>query len=169
MRYINPFLGAVRLVLGTAAKMSNVTMGDPHLKDLRKDLSRVYCLTVYVPLSGRTEGAVSIRFTRAVAFGLYKALTTVTPRTVDANVIDAVQELASMIVGNAKAKFPELGTSIGAPRVVRADPLTVQPVLVLPFDCGHGRFLIETKLAAAGAAGTAAPPTTTSPPARAAA
>jgi hypothetical protein len=100
-----------------------------------------------------------MRFTAPVVFGLVKALTGESPTKLDADCLDAMAEFANMVVGNAKREFPGGGVTISTPKVLLTDPLTQPPVLVMPFDCDAGRFLIETRLVT-----TAPPPEAPAPP-----
>jgi chemotaxis protein CheX len=146
VRYINPFLSAVGLVFRTMADMT-VNMGKPYLKDMQKDMRFIYTVAATIELQGSTTGIVSMRFCRPVVLVLVKALTGELPKDIDDNCLDALGEVANMVVGNAKKDFPLSGTTIGTPKVVRTDPLEDPPILVMPFDCSAGRFLIEARLA----------------------
>ena len=145
VRYINPFLSAVGLVFRTMAEMS-VAMGKPYIKSPEHELAYVYTVAATIELTVTTDGIVSMRFCRPVVMALVKALTGEMPKEMDAACMDALGEVANMVVGNAKKDFPLGGTSISTPKVVMADPLDEPPILVMPFDCSAGRFLLEARL-----------------------
>lgn len=145
VRYINPFLTAVGLVFQTTAEMS-VGMGSPYLKHTRKDPADVFCVAAIIELKGVTEGIVAMRFSKPVVKALVKALTGEAPPTINADCLDALGEVANMVVGNAKANFPLAGTTISTPKVSLTDPLDKPPVLVMPFESAAGKFLIEVHL-----------------------
>jgi hypothetical protein len=101
-------------------------------------------------LKGATEGMVSMRFCEPVVSSLVKALTGALPAEVDSDCLDALGEIANMVVGNAKREFPLGGTSISTPKVGMSDPMVMPPVLVMPFRCSAGRFLVEFRLMTGG-------------------
>jgi chemotaxis protein CheX len=147
VRYINPFLTAVGLVFKTTAEMS-VGMGSPYLKHTRQDLQDVFCVAAIIELTGVTEGTVAMRFSKPVVKALVKSLTGESPPTMNADCLDALGEVANMVVGNAKANFPLAGTTISTPKVSLTDPLDKPPVLVMPFESAAGKVLIEVHLSA---------------------
>lgn len=145
VRFINPFLTAVGLVFRTTADMS-VSLGKPRLK-LPNDCSgRIYTVSAMIELSGNVQGVVSLRFCVPVIMALVKAMTGETPQQIDADCLDALGEVANMVVGNAKKDFPLGEVTISTPKVAVTDPLDAPPVLVLPFECAAGRFLIEARI-----------------------
>jgi len=161
VRYINPFLTSVGLVFRTMADMS-VAMGQPYVKDLTQRLQCIYTVAATIELRGATTGIVAMRFCKPVVFALVKALTGEMPTRIDSDCLDALGEITNMVVGNAKQAFPLGQTWIGTPKVfVRTDPLDAPPILVMPFDCSSGRFLIEARLSAGvqNTVATQTPPT----------
>jgi chemotaxis protein CheX len=145
VRFINPFLASVELVLRTMARMS-VTPGKPRLKTMRAVGDRAFGVSALIELSGGVTGAVCMRFGPEFVASLVEAITGTSPRQIDADCLDALGEIANMVVGNAKKDFPIENTSIGTPKVGLADPLGEPPVLVMPFETAHGSFLVEARL-----------------------
>jgi chemotaxis protein CheX len=145
VRFINPFLAAVGLVLRTMADMS-VSIGKPHLKSMRSAADRKYGISALIQLTGSVQGAVCMRFCPEVVMALVKSMTGAAPKQIDDGCLDALGEIASMVVGNAKKEFPLGDTSISTPKVTMSDPLEDPPVLVLPFECTSGQFLIEARI-----------------------
>ncbi len=132
----------------------DVEMGPPRLKDRPTGRSRAFNVFVAIDLSGSTEGTVVLRFPNTVALALIAGLTGEDARELDAGGYDALGEIANMVVGNAKKDFPHALARMSTPRVGTEDVLKRPPVLVLPFETGRGRFLVEVKLRA----GPPAPP-----------
>ncbi|HUB24020.1 MAG TPA: chemotaxis protein CheX [Tepidisphaeraceae bacterium] len=149
VRFINPFLSAVGLVLRTMADMS-VAVGKPHLKTMRANADRIYTVSALIELSGSVKGAVCMRFSPAVVSALVKSFSGAAPKQIDDDCLDAIGEIANMVVGNARKDFPIGNTTMSLPKVSIGDPLEDPPVLVLPFECACGRFLIEARIKTVG-------------------
>lgn len=145
VQYINPFLTATVEVFKTMADLS-VTMGKVHIKDMSKNQDNIYVASATIELTGSTTGQVSLRFSKSMIMTLVGAMTGESPKGLDADCMDALGEVANVVTGNAKKSFPQSGVTISTPKVTQADAMTQGPVLVLPFDCAAGRFLVEVKL-----------------------
>lgn len=110
-----------------------------------------YDVSGVIGFSGEIAGSLVIRFPQAVASAMVAGLTggvTFPPESGD--FADAVGELANMIAGAAKSRFGQ-SASISVPVVIvgagHAVPaLSDVPVLVIPCDCTHGRFVLELNL-----------------------
>ncbi len=143
VRYINPFLISTKNVFSTMLNMPLQT-GKPYIKDDR--LPR-YDITAIIGLSGMVNGTVAISLSENVALILAGALMGEQVTEIDDDSIDALGEIANMIVGGAKKDFPADDNSISVPKVV-LDRYKVAypdglPIISIPCDTGSGRLIID--------------------------
>jgi hypothetical protein len=101
-------------------------------------------------LSGAVEGIVVIGISDRVATALVGGLTGSPCHQIDADAIDALGEVANMVVGSAKKNLPGGLSTISVPKVIKS-PTQVPypgglPVITIPFDTAPGRFVIEVSL-----------------------
>jgi chemotaxis protein CheX len=147
--YINPFIQAVDKVFQSMVKIP-ATQGKLYVKTADQDLSRVFDVAAAIDITGTTSGRVTLRFHRAVAFAIVAGLTgSPKKKELDDECFDALGELANMVVGSAKQDLPGGQCGISTPRVTCNDNLEdsgLGPVLVIPFDSGCGRFIVEVQL-----------------------
>ncbi len=164
VRYINPFVAAVRHVFKTMLK-TEILVSKPRIKD---QASPATDLSAIIGLSGPVTGSVTLRFSRQVAVRIASAFAgTQLSIYQQAELADALGELTNMVAGQAKAKLPHSEINISLPRVVQGDArqvpeANVSPVVVLPCDSALGRFSVEVTLVTKQTSPFAAPP---SPPA----
>ncbi len=145
---INPFLKAT---MSTFTTMVNTTPtpGKPFVKVepcLSHDVSGI------IGLSGGAKGAVIISFPEATALKTVSAFIGSEVATIDADVTDAVGELANIIAGAAKADLAGLNVNISLPSVVVGTNHKVNtpkdiPSVVIPFSCTQGEFSVEVCIA----------------------
>ena len=101
-----------------------------------------------VGLSGDITGSVTIGLDRSSAEQLASALAGVCVKSDSADFADAIGELTNMIVGAAKARFPNRSVSIGCPSVIVApshnisNPSTAS-VIAIPCVAGTATLFIE--------------------------
>jgi chemotaxis protein CheX len=147
VRYINPFMRAIRNVFQTMLKL-DVSMQKPHVKNEAKasaDVSGV------IGFSGDATGCVVLSFPRDVAC---KVASTFAGTPIDLespDMIDAIGELANMVAGNAKKDFEGVRICISLPSVVIGhDHIVSQsrmvPRLVLPCQSPLGDFYVEVAM-----------------------
>lgn len=144
VEWINPFLAATLDTFQRMLKLK-VIPGKPHLytdENNTKEISGV------IGLSGTLRGAVVIGMPESVALAAVKQLIGTEYKTVNAEVSDALGELANIIAGYAKKDFKgeelqiALPTVISGPKHKVAMPSDVA-VVVIPFQSDIGSFVIE--------------------------
>lgn len=146
VRYINPFLIAIQEVFDT---MINVPfkLGKPHLK---KDSVPMYEVSSIIGLSGTVSGTVVISLSKAIALELASALACEEITELDEDATDALGEIANMVAGAAKAKFPTDGASISIPSVVLGRHKVVYPkgvpIISIPCETSSGRLMVDVAL-----------------------
>lgn len=143
-QFVNPFLKAT---LTTFQAMVGVPIapGKPFVKvqpGLTNDVSGI------IGLSGGARGAIIISFPKGTALKVVSAFIGQNVDSIDADVMDAVGELANIITGAAKADLDGMNVTISLPSVVVgtnhkvATPKDV-PSIVIPFSSSHGDFSVE--------------------------
>ena len=105
-----------------------------------------------IGLSGGAKGAVIISFPTKTALATVSAFIGLNVTQIDADVTDAVGELANIIAGAAKADLAGLNVTISLPSVVIGPNHKVTtpkdiPSIVIPFTCVHGDFVVEVCIA----------------------
>lgn len=141
---INPFLKATLSTFQTMVNTSPAP-GTPYVKaepGLAHDISGI------IGLSGGAKGAVIISFPTKTALAAVSAFIGLNVTQVDADVTDAVGELANIIAGAAKADLAGLNVTISLPSVVVGQNHKVTtpkdiPSIVIPFNCNLGEFIVE--------------------------
>jgi chemotaxis protein CheX len=144
VRYINPFIGAIKNVFKTMLNME-MQFGKPHIKtqeEATHDVSGI------IGLSGDIVGAVIVSFPKLAAIKIASAFAGTSLTEADDDFADAIGELANMIAGNAKKDFEGMNVSISTPSVVLGSGHQVKstkmiPRLVLPCSCHAGSFVVE--------------------------
>ena len=114
VKYINPFMTAIRNVFNTMLNM-DVEFDKPHVRtavDTTHDVSGV------IGLSGDVDGVVIVSFPRLAATRIASTFAGVDLSETDDDFADAIGELANMISGNAKKDFDGLQVFISPPSVV---------------------------------------------------
>ncbi|NOX55113.1 MAG: chemotaxis protein CheX [Planctomycetes bacterium] len=148
VKYINPFIQAACDVFGTMLG-TRIRRKALALKDMG---CPTFDVTAIVGLSGRASGSVVLSVSRPVAFRIVETLLGYQTTEINADVADAVGELANMIAGAAKAKLEHYELSLGLPNVIVGRnhtlffPTSVRPICIL-FDCDWGPLAIEAGLA----------------------
>ena len=146
--YINPFIRS----LGNAFKtMLNceVRRGTPCLKT---DLCPHYDISGVIGLSGQAIGTVVLSLSEAVALKAASTMLMCELTEIDADVVDAVGELANVVAGSAKAELEEYHMSTSLPSVITGRnhnvrfPSNVTPICV-PFQTDWGPLALEVGLA----------------------
>jgi chemotaxis protein CheX len=102
-----------------------------------------------VRLREAQEGTVVLRFTRPVAISLASALSGEEVKEVNSDCLDALGEIANIVVGSAKKLFPGAQVTIEPPHVLTPGTTPVAPELpgiLLPFETACGRFILEAAL-----------------------
>jgi chemotaxis protein CheX len=147
VEWINPFLKATletfQSMVGTTVKPSK-----PQLLSKENNLKDV---SGVIGLSGSIKGVVVIGFPKETVFNVLENFIGERPTEFDADVSDAVGELANIIAGYAKKFFPVKDLQISLPSTVRGEnhmvhiPQKIIPVQI-PFQSELGIFTIEVGL-----------------------
>jgi len=145
--YINPFIESVTHVFRTMLNL-DVKRGALYFKDgFQPSLE----ITGVIGLSGIAKGSVLLGVSKSVAMSATELLLGEKVSVIDSNVVDAVGELTTMIVGAAKAKLESLNLSMGLPTVVVGKnhavvfPAGIHPIGI-PFESDVGKFCLEVSL-----------------------
>ncbi len=143
VRYINPFVGAVRNLFDTMLT-SKVAISSPAIRD--NDI-RPAALSAIIGFTGDANGTVALCFAKPAATKIASAFAGI-ELSEDHELADALGELANIVAGQAKAEMHGLDISITVPRVISGDNIRTLgtnklPVLVLPCDSPLGRFSVE--------------------------
>ncbi len=146
VKYINPFLAAVKNVFDTMIEVP-FNLGKPNL---RKDPVPLHEVSAIIGLSGGVTGCVVLSLSEEVSFLLIEGLTGEKPSALDNDATDAIGEIANMIAGNAKKDFPGTDNSISVPSVVIGKhhvcyPSGV-PIISIPCETGCGRLAIDVAI-----------------------
>ncbi len=150
--YINPFIAAADGVFDTMIK-SPLSLGKPRLLGDPSEVTRQFGVATQIALSGELDGVVLLSLSRPVALSLASGFAGAPFKELDADAMDALREIASIIVGRAREGLPKGGLTMSLPKVMDRSAVHFggdAPVLVIPFDSGAGRFVIETSFRRAG-------------------
>lgn len=147
VRYINPFMRAIKNVFQTMLKLE-VTMTKPHIKHegtASADVSGV------IGFSGDATGCVILSFSKDAACNIAGKFAGMTLAIDSPDLVDAIGELANMVAGNAKKDFGGVRISISLPSVVIGkDHIVGQsrmvPRLVIPCSSSSGNFDVEVAM-----------------------
>lgn len=108
-----------------------------------------------IGLSGSSVGMVVLSLSRSMAERATATMLMTEPgELTDAEIVDAVGELANVVAGAAKAKLGETGLSISLPTVVTGTghevrfPSEVRPICV-PFSSAWGSLTLDVGMAPA--------------------
>ncbi|HSO18632.1 MAG TPA: chemotaxis protein CheX [Desulfosarcina sp.] len=146
VKYINPFINAVRKLFNTMIEVP-FKLGKPGLK---KGNVPEYEISGIIGLSGTVTGCVVINLSKEIAFQLVSALVGDDVDELDDDCTDAIGEIANMIAGNAKTSFPSEGTSISVPSVVvgkhKVSYPSGLPIISIPCITEKGQLVIEVAL-----------------------
>jgi len=144
VEYINPFIislrNAFRTMLGCDVRRGAIT--------LMQGPSPSHSISGVVGLSGRAIGTVVLSLSEKVALKAASTMLMTEAKTIDADVIDAVGELANMVAGAAKADLEEYQLMVSLQNVVTGAnhkvrfPSNVTPICV-PFDTDWGPLTLE--------------------------
>lgn len=142
--YINPFIVATRIVFDTMIHVPFM-LGRPHLRERAMSSCAI---TATIQLSGPVSGAVVLCLPESVAMALASGFSGTTCSKLDADCLDALGEMVSMISGNAKKDFPAGGVTISTPKVSTSGVIYPQgnPVIVIPCTTSKGKLALEVAL-----------------------
>lgn len=147
--YINPFISATSRLFETMIRVP-LKLGRPSLRRPEDRPFKLYRFSAVLDLSGPVAGRIVLSFSHPVAAALTSALAGKDLSKLDDELLDALGEIANMIVGGAKPTLPDAGQlRISPPQVLPTAQVAFPPhlpVITIPFDTATGRFIIETAL-----------------------
>ncbi len=147
VEYINPFIAATANVFDTMVG-TELHRGSPSLKD---GFQPGHEVSAVIGLSGKAKGTVVLSVDREVAIQVAAALLQELPSELNADVADAMGEMANMIAGQAKAQLEHLALSLSLPTVVTGKghcidfPRNAMRISI-PFSCAWGSLDLEVAL-----------------------
>lgn len=146
VEYINPFLMAVQNVFDTMIDLP-YKLGKPTIKSsglTEHDVSGI------IGISGEVVGCVVVSFPRQIAIQVGSCLLGEELKKVDGDCTDAIGEVANMIAGDAKKRFPKANTTISVPSVIVGNHRVAYPsglpIISIPCETDAGPFAIEVAL-----------------------
>lgn len=145
--HINPFIQSLTNTFHTMLDC-HVERQTPRLKQGNAPLHEV---SGVVGLSGNAVGTVVVSISREVALKAASTMLLMECTELNADVIDAVGEIANMVAGAAKAQLEEYHLSISLPNVITGTnyevrfPSNVVPICI-PFTCVWGSLALEVGL-----------------------
>jgi len=150
VRYINPFLTAVKDVFETMIDVS-FSVGKPCLK---KDGIPSHEISSIIGISGEVTGSVVINLSEKTALQLASALLGEQLSELDEDCVDAIGEIANMVAGSAKNGFPVANTALSVPTVVIGKhevnyPSSI-PIISIPCETSEGKFGVDIALKVTG-------------------
>ena len=144
INFVTPFINSAMNAFGTMA-LTAPRVGQPFYKNgvqlQNNDISAI------IGLTGRLTGWVALCFQKSAALKVASNLFGENKEVIDAEVHDAVGEIANIVAGGAKAEFFQKGFSykIATPTVViGSDHVLIQgkdsSCIVIPFHVNEGDF-----------------------------
>jgi chemotaxis protein CheX len=145
--YINPFLIASQEVFQKMVKVQ-LSLERPYLRRASETSAAVNAV---VKLIGAVVGMVYLRFSQPVALAAAGGLSGQAHTGLTDDCLDALGEIANMIVGGAKKLLPaETPMNMSTPQVTLGsgglEYPENQPFIVIPCGTPKGRFVIEVGL-----------------------
>jgi chemotaxis protein CheX len=147
VKYINPFLTSTVSAFETRLDCA-LTRGKPYVKDQTKPAHEVSGI---IGLSGKAQGMVVVSLCREAALGVTEAMLQERPDRINADVTDAVGELANIVAGGAKGQLEHLEMQVSLPTVITGNapiigfPSRVTPICI-PFHSKWGPITVEVGL-----------------------
>jgi len=145
--WINPFVTSTQDVFTTMLSFELIRGPLSVKKDPQPELE----ISGVIGLTGRAAGVVVVSLSRGVALHAAETMLGSRHEEVDADVIDAVGELANMIAGGAKRQLEELDMSVSLPSVICGTNHRVQfpshtTPIAIPFEAESGPICISVGL-----------------------
>ncbi len=153
VEYINPFIRSLDNAFKT---MLNCEVRRGKLC-LKQDPCPNYEISGVIGLSGRAIGTVVLSLSASVALKAASTMLMSEVSEINAEVVDAVGELANVVAGAAKAELAEYEMSTSLPSVITGRshsvrfPSNVTPICV-PFETDWGALTLEVGFAPVPAA-----------------
>jgi chemotaxis protein CheX len=144
--YINPFLLAVQNVFDTMINLP-YRLGKPTIK---KNSTTAFDVSGIIGISGEVVGCIVVSFPTQIALKVASCLLEEEMTEIDGDCTDAIGEVANMIAGDAKKRFPKANTTISVPSVIIGEHKVAYPsglpIISIPCQTEAGPFAIEVAL-----------------------
>ena len=155
VEYINPFIDSTTSVFATMLN-SKLVRSNLYIK---RECTAEHEISGVIGLQGSMAGTVVLRLNRPTALAAAEIMIGEPQTEVNADVKDAVGELANMVAGGAKAQLGGLNMNLTIPTVVTGTfaiefPSQLPPICV-EFQSNWGPLTIEVCLVEQHAAATA--------------
>src|SRR5689334_14272687 len=134
--YINPFIAGIREVFDSMVRLP-FCVGRPRLRESDERTHKLFPISVVIGLSGAASGLFVMNLAEAVALALASALAGAESKSLDADCLDALMEIANMIAGAAKKRLPDGQVNITVPTLLETSDVVYpagMPMIALPFD-----------------------------------
>jgi chemotaxis protein CheX len=109
-----------------------------------------YDVSGIIGISGEVLGCIVVSFPTKIALKVGSFLLEEELTEVDGDCTDAIGEVANMIAGDAKKKFPKANTTISVPSVIIGSHKVAYPsgipIISIPCETEAGQFAIEVAL-----------------------
>jgi chemotaxis protein CheX len=148
VEYINPFIrsldNAFLTMLGCEVRRGTISV--------KSSSSPHYDVSGIIGLSGRAIGTVVLSLSESVARNAAATMLMTEITEINADVVDAVGELANVVAGGAKAELEQYDLSASLPSVITGRnhnvrfPSNVTPICV-PFETAWGPLTLEVGFA----------------------
>ncbi len=144
VEYINPFIVSTMKVFSTMLGIE-LTRGQIFAKTAFNPECEVSGI---VGLTGKARGTIVLSLNRSTAIAVTEKLLGERPKEIGPDVVDAVGELANMVVGGAKAQLEKFEMSLSIPTVIAGKCFCVEfpskvPPICIPFDSPWGPLTVE--------------------------
>lgn len=148
IRFINPFVGAVKKVFKTMVA-ADVNIGKPSVN--MPDQVPTADVSAVIGLSGDVVGCVVLSLPMNTAEQAASKFAGTQLDSSHPDFSDALGELANMVAGQAKAQFEGFNVSISLPSVIIGKEHVVsqsrhRPRLSIPCDSQFGKFWVEVAM-----------------------
>jgi chemotaxis protein CheX len=149
-QFINPFVTALVATFETMLEVSP-ERGTPYLK---RETATQGDISAVIGFAGaRVTGSVAISFPTPVALKIYSLMMGEKVYRISSDVQDVVGEIANIVAGGAKTELSKdnLSFNLSIPTVVVGKGHTLGhrmdiPVMVIPFELGKHRFVMEVTM-----------------------
>ena len=143
-----------KMIEATREIFSSMVMMDISVKEVMTDHGPLHdTITGMIGLAGTHKGVLAVHVPYTVAMAITSSFLMMDVNEINADVHDAISEIANMLGGNVKTILSEKGRDINLslPSTIAGSEYNffsdkeVEKVIV-KFDTGHGSFMIEMDL-----------------------
>ncbi len=145
--YLNPFITSIISLFDTMLDVK-IKRGTPFISP---DPLPEHEVSGIIGLTGKAKGVAVLSLGEETALHCTERLLGERPSAINADVVDAVGELANIVAGGAKAQLQQLDMTLGLPSVITGKdhtigfPSDLTPVCI-PFECQWGPVTLQVGL-----------------------